>query len=99
MWKGEIEAGLEGKREVKGNWVSAHGVRMKAEFCKLAIESGSDSGQRLSTNWCSHFAGRWAGYVRRGRRSMVVRGGVMSQLGIGLVCGVGFGVTSWIALT
>jgi len=30
---------------------------------------------------------------------MVVRGGVMSQLGIGLVCGVGFGVTSWIALT
>jgi hypothetical protein len=29
MWKGEIEAGLEGKREVKGNWVSAHGVRMK----------------------------------------------------------------------
>ncbi len=27
MWKGEIEAGLEGKREVKGNWVSAHGVR------------------------------------------------------------------------
>ncbi len=31
---------------------------------------------------------------------MVVRGGVMSQLGIGFrVCGVGFGVTSWIALT
>jgi len=29
MWKGEIEAGLEGMREVKGNWVSAHGVRMK----------------------------------------------------------------------
>ncbi len=50
-----------------------------------AIKSGSDSGQRLSEavhQLVFPLAGRWAGYVRRGRRSMVVRGGVMSQLGL-----------------